>query len=198
MELILASGSPQRRALIEALGVEFAVAPTEVEELEAGEPHEVVLENALRKALAALSETPAGVLVIGADTVVVLEEQIRGKPADADEAREQLRALSGCTHDVLSGLVVLGPIGEDDPPGERTGVERSRVSFRRLDDGLIDRYIDSGEWRGRAGGYAVQGLGSTLVERVDGELANVIGLPVQLLLRLAPELGRAPSVDPGG
>ena len=194
--LILASGSPQRRALIEALGVEFEVRPSEVEELDEGEPRELVLENALRKALAALAEAPERALVLGADTAVVLDGRIRGKPADATQAREHLRVLSGRTHDVLSGLVVLGPIGEAGERRERTGVERSRVTFRDLDDALLERYIAAGEWRGRAGAYAVQGLGSALVERVDGELANVIGLPVGLLLRLAPELDRAPGRDP--
>jgi septum formation protein len=195
--LILASGSPQRQGLVEALGVEFEARPSEIEELEAGEPAEVVLENALRKALAALGEAREGALVLGADTAVVLDGRIHGKPRDVARAREHLRALSGRTHEVLTGLVVLGPIGKASEPRERTGVERSRVTFRDIDDALLERYVASGEWRGRAGGYAVQGLGSTLVERVDGELANVIGLPVRLLLRLAPELDRAPGADPG-
>jgi septum formation protein len=188
VKLILASGSPQRRDLLQRMGLDFEAVPTDAEELDAGHPREVVVENALRKARAALDRARAGDLVLGADTIVVLDGRIRGKPDDADEARKHLQALSGRTHEVLSGLALLRPVGEP-ATRERSGVERSRVTFRRLDDPLIDRYLASGEWRGRAGGYAVQGIGSTMVERVDGELANVIGLPVQLLLRLAPELG---------
>jgi septum formation protein len=188
MKVILASGSPQRRDLLERLGVDFEAVSPEIEELESGPPDELAVENALRKARAALDRASAGELVIGADTVVVLDGRIRGKPVDAAQARRHLRAMSGRAHEVLSGIAVLGPVPERGEARERSGLERSRVTFRRLDDGLVDRYVASGEWRGRAGAYAVQGIGSTLVDRVDGELANVIGLPVQLLLRLAPEL----------
>jgi septum formation protein len=107
-----------------------------------------------------------------------------GKPASEPEARERLEVLSGRTHEVLSGLVLVGG-GE-----ERAGVARTHVTFRDLDRATIDFYLRSGEWRDRAGAYAIQGLGSILVASVHGDFSNVVGLPVTLLLELAPELGK--------
>ena len=112
------------------------------------------------------------------------EGRLIGKPEDEVRAHEYLAQLSGLTHRVLSGLAVLGPT-EDQA---RTGVVESRVTFMELDNAEIARYLASGEWRGRAGGYAIQGRGSSLVASVEGDIANVIGLPVGLLLELAPEL----------
>jgi septum formation protein len=130
--------------------------------------------------VAAVAET--GATVIGGDTDVILDGRALGQPDDEANAREFLNALSGRRHEVLGGVAVLRD-GE-----ELVGVESSGVRFRRLGEAEIDAYVASGEWHGRAGGYAVQGLGSALVEEVRGDLANVIGLPVALLLRLAPEL----------
>ena len=143
-----------------------------------------MLENARRKAAAV--QAP-GALVIGCDTEVVVDGRVLGQPVDEAAARKYLELLSGRLHEVLSGLVLLGP----EPGRSREGVRRSVVTFRPLGEDEIDRYLGSGEWRDRAGGYAIQGLGSTLAERVEGDLANVIGLPVGLLLELAPELARA-------
>jgi septum formation protein len=140
-----------------------------------------VLSNARRKAAAAQA---AGVLVIGSDTEVVIDGRVLGKPADEMQAREFLEQLSGRSHEVLSGLALLGP----EEGQAREGVARSVVTFEALDGERIDAYLDSGEWRDRAGGYAIQGLGATLAERVEGDLFNVIGLPVELLFELAPEL----------
>jgi septum formation protein len=139
-----------------------------------------VVENARRKARAGL-ELAEGSLVLGVDTEVVLDGRTLGKASDTAAARDRLNALSGRTHEVLSGVVVLGD-------GERSGVARSRVTFQELSGELMGAYLASGEWKDRAGAYAVQGLGASLVERVDGDLSNVIGLPVNLLLELAPEL----------
>ena len=187
MRLILASASPQRKQLLSMLGLEFEVAPSHVEELTDGDPADVVLENARRKARAAAAE---GALVIGCDTDVALDGRLLGKPGDEGEAAAYLDRLSGREHEVLSGLVVAGP-GEGE---ERDAVARSAVEFRDISPAERDRYVASGEWRGRAGGYAVQGLGSTLVAAVRGDISNVIGLPVGTLLELAPELGpRTPS-----
>jgi septum formation protein len=146
---------------------------------------EVVLENARRKALAGaeLAGAEREDLVLGVDTDVALDGRLLGKPHTPEEARERLEALSGRVHEVLSGVVVLGA-------AERSGVARSEVGFRALDSRDIAIYIASGEWRDRAGGYAVQGLGSTLVESLHGDLSNVIGLPIPLLLQLAPELAK--------
>jgi septum formation protein len=120
--------------------------------------------------------------VIAGDTEVVLDGRALGQPESAERAAEYLRSLSGREHEVAGGVAVAA---QGDV---RSGVEVSRVRFRQVDDELLAAYVASGEWEGRAGGYAIQGLGSALVEGVEGDLANVIGLPVALLLQLAPEL----------
>lgn len=167
--------------MLQRLGIEFEVRVSGAEEIVHGDPEEVVLANALLKAR---SVAESGSLVIGCDTDVVLEEHLIGKPEDEVRAHEYLAQLSGRTHRVLSGLAVLGP-AEDQA---RTGVIESRVTFRDLDTEQIERYLAGGEWRDRAGGYAIQGRGSSLIAKIEGDVANVIGLPVGLLLDLAPEL----------
>jgi len=179
--VILASASAQRKEMLDRIGVEFEVRVSGVEEIVHGDPAEVVLANALLKAR---SVAGAGEIVIGCDTDVVIEDHLIGKPEDEVRAREYLAQLSGRTHRVLSGLAVLGPEADQ----ARTGVVASLVTFRPLASREIDRYLASGEWQGRAGGYAVQGRGSSLIASVEGDIANVIGLPVGLLLELAPEL----------
>ncbi len=144
-----------------------------------------MIENARRKARAV--ERPAGALVIACDTDVVLDGEVLGKPADAGESRAYLDRMSGRGHTVMSGLVVLDEAGE-----ERSGLDRSEVVFKRLTDAEKQRYVDFGEWQGRSGGYAIQTLGSTLVERLEGSVSNVVGLPVGLLVELAPTLFLAP------
>jgi nucleoside triphosphate pyrophosphatase len=189
--LVLASGSPQRRALLVALGLDFEVRVPAVEEEREGEPRELVVRNAIRKAEAVTAAGSGaadepGVLVIAGDTEVVVDGEVLGQPASEAEARAHLERLSGSEHHVLGGLALLGPYEGEEP---RTGVDVSTVSFRKLDAPLLEAYLASGEWRGRAGSYAIQGLGSALVDTVRGDVSNVIGLPVGLLLRLAPELG---------
>lgn len=149
-----------------------------VRELSGGDPEVEVVENARRKATAVDRDG----FVIACDTDVVLDGKALGKPADEAEAREYLDRMAGREHEVMSGLVVLAD-GE-----ERNGLERTTVAFKALSDAEKQRYVDFGEWRGRSGGYAIQTLGSTLVERVEGSVSNVVGLPVGLLLELAPEL----------
>jgi septum formation protein len=177
--LVLASRSPRRRAILDALGVEYDVVAPDVEEIRDGDPEEVVLENARRKARTGLA-ADARALVLGADTEVVLDGAVLGQPADANRARASLEALSGRTHEVLTGVVLASRADE------RSGVARSRVTFRELDAATLHLYLRSGEWRGRAGAYAIQGLGSILIERVEGDFSNVVGLPVPLLIELAP------------
>jgi septum formation protein len=176
--ITLASGSPQRAEILGKLGIEFEVVVPGVEELSGGDPAAEVVENARRKAAAVRRDG----LVIACDTDVALDGRALGKPADAGEAREYLDRMSGRAHEVLSGLVVLRD-GE-----EESGLERTTVVFRELGEGEKHRYVDFGEWRGRSGGYAIQTLGSTLVERLEGSVSNVVGLPVGLLAELAPEL----------
>ena len=180
MSVVLASGSPQRSEILRKLGVEFEVVVSGVDELSGGDPEFEVLENARLKARAVAAERDG--LVIACDTDVALDGKALGKPADAAEARRYLDRMSGRAHEVLSGLVILEG-GE-----ERSGLERTSVVFKRLSEGEKERYVNFGEWEGRSGGYAIQTLGSTLVERVEGSVSNVVGLPVGLLFELAPEL----------
>ncbi len=189
--IILASRSPQRRALLKSLGLTFTTVPSNVEETSEGEPREVVLANALAKGHAIAARRRQGTMVIAGDTEVVVDGRVVGQPAFEGEARWCLETLSGRTHEVLGALALIGPDRENGEPTVRTGIETSRVTFAKLDHQLIDLYLASEEWRGRAGGYAVQGLGSALVDGVDGDVSNVIGLPIRLLLELAPELATA-------
>jgi septum formation protein len=171
--VILASRSPQRRAILEQLGVQFEVVIPDVEEREDGDPREMVVENALRKARAV-----EGDLVLGVDTTVVVDGRSYGKPGNEEEAERVLRLLSGRTHEVWSGIAL----------NERTATACTKVTFRTIDDATMAWYIGSGEWKERAGGYAIQGKGSALVEGIDGDFWNVVGLPVPALLQLAPDL----------
>jgi septum formation protein len=185
--LVLASSSPQRRAILERLGLSFTVRPADCLEIKRGDPGEVVLENALRKARAAQRFGTEAEVVLGCDTLVALEGTIYGKPRDEHEARATLKALSGATHQVVSGVTVLLR-GEGSEIGQRTAVARTAVTFRLLDEALLDWSLASGEWRGRAGGYAIQGAGAALVRRVEGDYENVVGLPLAKLLDIYPEL----------
>jgi septum formation protein len=170
------------------LGVPFTVRVSGAAEIEQGDPGAVAVENALRKARAAHSP---GVreAVIGCDTIVVLDGVIYGKPADAAAARETLSALGGRTHEVLSGLALLLADGVDeDGTAERTALARTQVTFRALDEQMLGAYVGTEEWRGRSGGYAIQGAGAALVVGVEGEEDNVVGLPLSTLLELYPEI----------
>ena len=184
--LVLASGSPQRRAILERLGVAFTVRVTDVEELSEGDPVQVARENALRKARAALRPGEAEA-VLGCDTIVTLDGAIYGKPPDESAARATLTALGGRTHEVISGLALLLTDGHAEVT-ERMAVAHTRVAFRPIDGDLLDWYVGTEEWRGRSGGYAIQGAGEKLALKIDGEVENVVGLPVEALCDIYPEL----------
>jgi septum formation protein len=142
-----------------------------------------VVENALRKARAvARDPRAAGATVLGSDTLVHAGEPF-GKPASPAEARAMLARLAGTSHEVHSGIALVEPDG-----AERSGAGRTAVRFRELADAELDWYVATGEWRGRAGGYAIQGRGAALVEGIEGDYSTVVGLPVPALIRLAPEL----------
>jgi septum formation protein len=183
--LTLASTSPQRRAILDQLRIPFeAVAPDYVEhDPPDADPTELVLRHAEGKAR---SVHGAGRVTLGVDTTVVLDGRVYGKPADPEEARRILSDLSGRTHTVVSGLCLLG--GDEDVLGHET----TDVTFRPVDPELLEAYLESGEWEGRAGAYAIQGLGGRLVERIEGDYLNVVGLPGALLVSLlrahAPKL----------
>jgi septum formation protein len=190
--LLLASGSPQRRAILEQLGVAFEVVVTGVDELTAGPPEEIAVENARRKATAAAAElnpthpqhqsSSPGDTVLGVDTLVALEDRVYGKPSDRDDAVATLRALGGRSHRVVSGICVI----EDG--AARTATAVTQVNFRPLSEAAVAWYAETGEWQGRAGGYAIQGRGAALVESIQGDYLNVVGLPVATLLDLLPSL----------
>ena len=146
--------------------------PADVAEISVGDPHEVALENARRKASAIAARGYENVL--GVDTLVALDGRIYGKPSDEGQARATLRALSSRTHVVVSGMHLDG----------REAVAVTAVSFRAVEP-LLDWYLARGEWRGRAGGYAIQGAGAALVTRIDGDYLNVVGLPLATLIDLA-------------
>jgi septum formation protein len=200
LKLILASASPRRREILGTLGGPFEAVVPDVEELTEGAPEEVVIENARRKAAAGLRAAGAvgeSAIALGVDTEVVLDRRPLGKADGQAEARARLKALGGRTHTVLSGLVLCGGPTSGGEPVERSGVAATEVTFRELTPALLDLYLASGEWRDRAGAYAIQGLGSLLVERVEGDFSNVVGLPLGLLLELAPELLAPFGAAPG-
>ena len=179
--LVLASRSPQRRAILESLGVAFEVRVPDVVEESEGMPVAVAGENALRKAVA--GRAAPGEVVLGVDTVVATGLDIWGKPPNEEAARETLRHLAGRTHDVVSGVALVGEDGS-----VRADSAVTKVTFRPLDERTIEWYLASGEWEERAGGYAIQGRGGALVERIEGDYLNVVGLPAGKLLELWPEL----------
>jgi septum formation protein len=177
--VILSSRSPQRRAILDQLGVAFRVEAPDVEELSRGDPRALVRENALRKARAVV----AADRVLAADTAVVLDGNAFGKPSDEHEAETFLRRLSGRTHEVMSGIALREPDG-----AERSDVAVTKVRFRRLEARDLAWYLATEEWRERAGAYAIQGRGAALVDAIEGDYWNVVGLPVAALLRLVPDL----------
>jgi septum formation protein len=183
--LTLASTSPQRRAILEQLRIPFEVVAPEYVEHDPpdAEPVELVRRHAEGKARSVHTD---GRITLGVDTTVHLDGRVYGKAADAHDAARMLHELAGRTHTVLSGLCLLGA-GEDVIAHERTD-----VTFRDASEETLAAYVESGEWEGRAGAYAIQGLGGRLVERIDGDYLNVVGLPgallVSVLERAAPKL----------
>jgi septum formation protein len=179
--IVLASESPQRRAILEQLGIPFRAVPPRYEEHDSpdADPVELVREHARGKARSVGPHEDCPVL--GVDTAVVVDGESLGKPADAGEAEAMLERLSGRTHEVVSGLCLLAPAWEE------LEHETTSVTFRPLTARDLAHYVGSGEWENRAGGYAIQGLGASLVERIEGDYLNVVGLPAALLVRLLAE-----------
>ena len=180
--LLLASTSPQRKAILEQLHIPFdVVAPVYDEETPAGpDPLQVVREHARGKARS-VTHIAEDRPVLGVDTAVVLDGRIFGKPTNASDAEQMLEELSGRTHVVVSGLCLLTPGWED------VEHEATQVSVRELAPRELGTYVATGEWEGRAGAYAIQGRGASLVRHIEGDYLNVVGLPAALLVRLLAE-----------
>jgi septum formation protein len=177
--VILASASPRRAALLRAAAIPFDVQPAEVDETrhDGEAPERYVRRVAIEKARAVAAGAPEAV-VLAADTTVVVDGQILAKPVDAADARRMLRLLSGRSHEVLTGVCVAR--GRD----EETHVVSTRVTFAPLADDEIDWYVASGEPSDKAGAYAIQGLASRFVTRIEGSYSNVVGLPVALVYEM--------------
>lgn len=187
MDIILASASPRRREILENLGVEFTVRVADTDEnSDIRDPEELCCLLSRRKAEAAAQKLSAddisNTVIIGCDTVVALGDEIFGKPKTEEDARRMLRALSGNTHRVISGLTVIncGKI--------LTDFDVTEVSFDKLSEAQISAYISREYVLDKAGAYAVQGLAACFIKKINGSYFNVVGLPVRLLYRLCPEI----------
>ena len=181
--LVLASASPRRRELLEALKVEFCCRPVDLDEtpMAAEAPQDYVRRLARAKAEAQAHE---GEIVLGADTIVVLDGALLGKPDSTRAAREMLRSLAGRQHEVLTGVAV-----HIAPDLTHDSVARTKVTIATLTDEEIDWYVGTGEPTDKAGAYAIQGLGALLVESIDGNYSNVVGLPLPVVRRLLGDAG---------
>ena len=200
IDVILASGSPRRKQLLADAGVKFTVRPSEIEEeLDpelAANPSQACQKLAEQKAGAVVQEILAEeyegmAMVIGADTMVVCDEDVFGKPHNLSEAKHMLRRLSGRTHQVMTGVsvwAISAPEVQKVSVGYRDFVDVTDVTFRQLTDEEIADYLRKGESFDKAGAYAIQGAGADLVDHIDGAYDTVVGLPVTRLLREFPEL----------
>jgi len=194
VHLILASASPRRAELLRAAGIEFDVIPADVDETMDPEetPDGYVRRVAQVKAEAVTLRAP-GLSILGADTVVIIDNQVLGKPSNEAAAGGMLRLLSGREHVVMTAVCLINQAGhhvhEDGSKRIQTGVARTTVEFAPLTDREIDAYIASGEPMGKAGAYAIQGLASRFVTRIDGSYSNVVGLPVALVWDLCKSAG---------
>ena len=184
--IILASASPRRHELLRKMGVPFSILALDTDETVSGLPEERVRVLAERKARAVADTLDEG-LVIGADTLVALGRESLGKPEDDADARRMLRALSGKTHQVYTGVCLL-----DAATGRcEVRVERSDIAVRDLTDEEIDAYVRTGEPRGKAGAYAIQGLGGALIAGYEGSYDNIVGLPTEMLREMLDGFTRA-------
>jgi septum formation protein len=183
MGLILASNSPRRQELLARLTSDFVVVPSRIDESESGTPAERAVATARAKARA-VGRSERGV-IIGADTIVVVGREVLAKPATRDQAKEMLRLLSGRPHSVFTGLCVW----DTESGTERTVCEETLVTFRRLDEEEIEAYLDTGEYHDKAGAYAIQGVAAKFVSGIQGDYANVMGLPLCRLALLLREVG---------
>ncbi|MCA1636333.1 MAG: Maf family protein [Acidobacteria bacterium] len=180
--LVLASGSPRRAEILRAVGWRFEAYVPDIDETPAaGETAEDYVQRVAREKAGAVASTRLFGLVLGADTTVVVDGDILGKPLDAEEARRMLRRLAGRTHEVLTGVALV----RAETNRSVVGFARTRVRFAALSDEEIDAYVETGEPLDRAGAYAVQGRAAPFIESIEGDFWNVVGLPIRLVYELA-------------
>jgi septum formation protein len=217
LRIILASSSPRRIELMQNLGFDFEVIPSNIEEIIDAKktPAQMVIELAKKKGRAVYDEIMAGsadpgsttdssgrarggrLMVLSADTTVVLDHRLIGKPTSEDDARAMLRMLSGRVHDVFTGVAILIKGPQDKVPIEYVSFEMSHVFFRGVTDGEIISYVATGEPMDKAGGYALQGIGSAFVQKIEGCFTNVIGLPIPLVVSMMRRAGISVLGDAG-
>jgi septum formation protein len=190
-KLVLASRSPRRTEILRAVGWEFEAIAADVDETRhASEDAASYVKRLARTKAETVANKTSGCLVLGADTVVVIGEEILGQPNDDDDARRMLQLLNGRWHEVLTG-VALVDAGQLNQPGEPRIVvdhETTRVRFAELSTNEIDWYVSTGEPRGKAGAYAIQGRGALFIEGLQGDYFNVVGLPVRLVYEMLMRL----------
>jgi septum formation protein len=187
--LILASASPRRQQLLRAARIPFVVQPTDIPEIpQAGERPQACAERLAREKAAFIARQRPGDLVLGADTIVVVNSEMLGKPVDAGDAARMLRLLSGRPHQVITGVCLIGPEARAENRNPRTfediRSETTTVSMSALSDADIQSYIATGEPMDKAGAYAIQGMASRWIPRIEGDYSNVVGLPVALVYRM--------------
>ena len=187
--LVLASASPRRQELLSAAGILFTVQPADIDETPRdGEPPRACAERLAREKALAVSNARPQDYVLGADTVVAVDDIILGKPANAADAARMLRLLSGRTHQVITGVCLVGR-AITEKPALRTASETTLVTMRDLSDDEIRDYIATGEPMDKAGAYAIQGMASRWIPQIDGDYSNVVGLPVKLVCELLRQQG---------
>ena len=188
MALVLASASPRRRELLQNAGIPFVIHPSKIPELpRKGETPQACAERLAReKALNVFRQRPQD-FVLGADTIVIVDGQILGKPRDAGDAARMLRLLSGRTHQVTTGVCLVGPDRKGRSSLQETRSETTRVTMSKLMDDDIESYVATGEPLDKAGAYAIQGIASRWISRIEGDYFNVVGLPVSLVYRMLRE-----------
>lgn len=183
--LLLASGSPRRKQLLKQMGLPYQSVASHINENEIKEAPEATVQFLAEKKAVYVASQTGGLWTVGADTVVVIDKKVLGKPKDVEDARRMLSVLNGRTHSVITGICIINPAGETVCREFVT----TQVQFIRLGRGQIDGYIKTGEPYGKAGGYAIQGIGAFLVERISGSYSNVVGLPVGRLINVLLTLG---------
>ena len=199
--IILASGSPRRKELLEQIGIEFEICPAKGEEvITKTVPHDVVMELSRQKALEVAGmvvsygdshadiTTPTDIMIIGADTVVAYDDMILGKPKDEEDAKKTLRMLSGNAHSVYTGVSVVF-ISKDGRVGEHTFYDTTKVKMYEMTDAEIERYVATNEPMDKAGSYGIQGKCAIHIEKIEGDYNNVVGLPVSKLYQELLGLG---------